>query len=155
MKTLRARLGSLMVVLALAVALPVVGAAAGCTSVTLISRYDEQVDQSATALLKQMDAFLAKLQTASGAAAEYEANKDFYSDYAVELRALKVRAESQAKNAPTVQQIELMQRNLEQLEAAHKSGPISPAAIPTFRDLFEQGWRAILTLELAKKRGDA
>ena len=155
MRKLRAWLGSAMLALACAAALVALPAATGCAHVTLVSHYDEQVDQSATELLKRMDAFLAKLETATGEAAAYEANKDFYTEYAVDLRVLRVRAESQPKNSLTVQQLDLMQRNVQQLEAAHKSGPISPAAIPTFRDLFEQGWRAILTLELAKKRGES
>ena len=46
-----------------------------------------------------------------------------------------------------------MSANLEELRKAHESAPLTAEAVPTFRDLFNQGWRAIIALELAKKRG--
>ena len=47
-------------------------------SVTLISHYDEQIDQAATALQKQMDAHLTKLEATSAADATFDANKQIY-----------------------------------------------------------------------------
>ena len=126
-----------------------------CSRVMLISSYDEQIDQSSTTLQKRMDAFLTMLAEKAGTpAAAYDANKAFYSDYAVDLRSLTIRAESWPKNGLTEKQLALMSANLEELRKAHESGPISAEAVPTFRDLFNQGWRAILALELAKKRGE-
>ena len=129
---------------------------AGCSRITLISSYDEQIDHSATELQRRMDAFLTMLADKEGTPqASYEANKSFYSDYAVDLRSLKVRAVSQPKNQITGQQIDLMTSSLEELRKAHQSGPIAADAVPTFRDLFNQSWGAIIALEMAKKRGES
>jgi hypothetical protein len=120
--------------------------------VALIAPYDEQVDQSATALQRRMDAYLTTLaQKGTGPDARYEANKEFYTQYGVDLRSLLIRAQSWPKNKLTEDQLTLMLKNLEQLRLAHADAPLSAEAITTFRDLFNQGWRAILTLELAKK----
>jgi hypothetical protein len=125
---------------------------AGCARITA---YDEQIDHSASELQQRMDAFLTMLADKEGAPeASYEANRDFYSDYAVGIRAVKVRALAQPKNSITVQQLELMSNSLEELRKAHADAPISAEAVPTFRDLFNQAWGAIIALELAKKRGE-
>jgi hypothetical protein len=145
-----ARLGA-MLLLALALILP----QSACTRITLISSYDEVIDHSATELQRRMDAFLTMLADKEGTPeASYDANKEFYSDYAVDLRSLKVRAMVQPKNQITGQQVDLMTASLEELRKAHESGPISADAVPTFRDLFNQSWGAIIALEMAKKRGE-
>lgn len=129
---------------------------AGCTRITLISSYDEQIDHSATELQRRMDAFLTMLANKEGTPqASYDSNKTFYSDYAVDLRSLKVRAMGQPKNQITGQQLDLMIESLEQLRKGHESGPIAADAVPTFRDLFNQSWGAIIALEMAKKRGES
>jgi hypothetical protein len=127
-----------------------------CTRITLISSYDEVIDHSATDLQRRMDAFLTMLADQEGMPrASYDSNKTFYSDYAVDLRSLKVRALSQPKNQITAQQVDLMTASLEELRKAHESGPIAAEAVPTFRDLFNQSWGAIIALEMAKKRGES
>lgn len=126
-----------------------------CASVQLVGQYDEQVDQGATRLQKGMDTFLTRLEALPAGAPErhYAASRPFYLDYGVDLRALETRAASLPKNAPTVEQLQLMERNVESLRATHESQDgLGAAAIAQFRTLFNAGWRAILTLELAKKR---
>ena len=148
------RIARLCAMLALAPALII--PQTGCSRITLISSYDEQIDHSATELQRRMDAFLTMLADKEGTPqASYESNKSFYSDYAVDLRSLKVRAVSQPKNQITSQQIDLMTASLEELRKAHESGPITADAVPTFRDLFNQAWGAIIALEMAKKRGES
>lgn len=147
---LRSRLALTLTALAL-VAVPQVA----CSRVMLISSYDEQIDQSASVLQKRMDAFLTMLAENAGTpAASYETNKLFYTDYAVDLRSLTIRAQSWPKNGLTEKQLALMSANLEELRKAHESAPLTAEAVPTFRDLFNEGWRAIIALELAKKRGE-
>jgi hypothetical protein len=125
---------------------------ATCSRATLIAPYDEQIDQSATGLQRRMDTFLTDLSDrGTGPQARYDANKQFYAEYGVDLRSLLIRAQSWPKNKLTEDQLTLMLANLEQLRLAHADAPLSADAIRTFRDLFNQGWRAILTLELAKK----
>lgn len=127
---------------------------AGCT-VTLISAYDPEIDASATKLQKGMDTFLTLLDTQAGSPeARYEQRKAFYPQYLVNLRSVLLRAQSHPKNTLTEKQLTLMINNLTQLEFIHQTGPLDPAVISTMRDLFNQGWKAIMTLELAKKRGE-
>ena len=128
----------------------------GC-EVMLISRYDQQIDDSATTLQQEMDAFLTKIETnASKPEAAYGTpeNQQFYQDYLVSLRSVRVRAESHPKNDITVEHINKMIDSVAQLRIMHQAGPLLPEVILELRDLFAQGWRAIITLELAKKRGD-
>lgn len=71
----------------------------GCP-VTLISHYDPEIDRSATALQKEMDSFLTKLETvAETPEAQYAQHNQFYDDYLVELRSVLVRAQSHPKNS--------------------------------------------------------
>ena len=121
---------------------------AGCA--TLIARYDEQIDRSATALQMKMDAFLTGLDTVPHATSQESA--EFYDSYAVELRAMLIRAQSQPKNELTEKQLELMINNLNDLRLLHEAGPVTSETITTTRDLFNQGWKAVITLEVAKPR---
>ena len=124
-------------------------------SVTLISNYDEQIDRAATALQKQMDAHLTKLEAASGPVATFDSNKQFYQDYLVDVRAVELRASAHPENRQSLGQYRLMLDNLEDLRSTHETAvTLSVAYIGTVRELFNQGWRAIITLEVAKKRGE-
>jgi len=124
---------------------------AGCAT-TLIAGYDEHVESAVLELQPAMDKFL------TGAAmapedATFVSCKRFYADYAIKVRTTLMWARSHPKNEETVQQLELMLENVEALRSAHESAPLDPEACVVFRDLFNQGWTAILTLEMAKKRG--
>jgi hypothetical protein len=103
-----------------------------------------------------MDSFLTTLEIHAGSAeAEYARHEQFYADYQVELRSVLVRARSHPKNTITEQQLSLMINSLEELRAAHVDAPLDPEAVRVYRDLFMQAWQAIITLEVAKKRGEA
>jgi hypothetical protein len=122
--------------------------------VTLIGPYDPEIDRGASRLQRRMDAFLTRLETADTIrAASYAAHRDFYAEYAVDLRSMLVRAESHPENMITEEQLRLMLDSLAALRAAHEAGPLAPATIATARDLYNQSWRAIITVEVAKKRG--
>lgn len=127
----------------------------GC-QVTLISAYDPELDRAATALQKQMDGFLTRLERHAGLPeSAYASHAVFYEDYAVELRSLHLRAQSHAQNAITAQQLTLMIENVRQLQIAHEAGPLAPPTLRATRDLLNQGWQAIIALEMAKRRGEA
>lgn len=121
-------------------------------SVNLISSYDENIDTAATSLQRQMDAFLTEMQSTPPPA--YQDCEEFYQQYQVDIRSVLVRAQSHPKNERTVKQLELMLENLAELQRSHKEDEMSPEMAIVMRDLFNQGWRAIITLEVAKKRGD-
>lgn len=125
-----------------------------CANVQLIAEYDGQVDRSAARLAKDMDRHLLNLEIMSGTpAAEYKYHQGFYLDYEVELRALLRRARSHPQNARTTEQLELMLDSLGALQTVHELGPLPEEQIAVTRGLFNQSWQAILTLEMAKKRG--
>lgn len=133
--------------------LVMVALSSGCT-IRLAAEYDEQIDAAATTLQKRMDRFLTELESAAGTeAAEYaRGHAEFYDDYAVELRAVRVRAAAHPRNRVSLAQYDLMEDSLHELEAAHRDAPIAPEAVQTFRELFNQSWQAIIALEVAKKR---
>ena len=125
-----------------------------CITVRVAAEYDERIDATATHLGKSMDAFLTNLETLppGDSARRYAPNREFYNDYGVELRALQVRATSIARNSITVQQTELMGQNLELMRSTHeRQDSLSTPAIAQYRNLFNTGWTALLTFELAKK----
>lgn len=125
----------------------------GC-HVTLISSYDPEMDRAATSLQKKMDAFLTRLETHAGKSqANYSWDQAFYQDYLVALRSVRLRAQSDDTNEFTAKQLTLMMDNLEQLRLAHEAGPLTIPTIQATRDLFNQGWQAIIAKEIAKRRG--
>ncbi|GJL59208.1 MAG: hypothetical protein NPIRA03_20650 [Nitrospirales bacterium] len=125
----------------------------GC-QVTLISSYDPEMDRTATSLQKRMDAFLTRLETHAGESqAHYSWDEVFYHDYLVELRSLQLRSQSDPANEFTAKQLTLMMDNFEQLRLAHQGGPLPVSTIQATRDLFNQGWQAIIAQEIAKRRG--
>lgn len=130
-------------------------AASACVTVRFAGDYDEQVDTSATQLQRQMDAFLTRLESLpeGDSARTYPANQKFYLDYAVDLRALEIRAAAQPRNGITLEQIGLMQNSLEQLRSTHQAqNGLSTFSLGQYRTLFNTAWRAVLVFELAKKR---
>lgn len=136
-------------VLALVLAL----CASACT-VTLISPYDQVFDQTATALQRQLDGHLTRLEAGpAGDSATFAFNATFYTQYEVELRSLLVRARSLPRNQPTATQLEALMASVAELKQQHQASTrLSPAYIRTARDLLNQSWQAVLALELAKKR---
>jgi hypothetical protein len=148
----RPRLRLLLLLLALSATAP---ATAACFRVRLAAEYDAQVDETATRLQRSMDAFLTRLEglPSGDPARSYQDNKDFYLQYGVDLRALKVRATGLQRNSITVEQVDRMEKSLEQLRSTHESqNRLSSSAIREFRNLFNTSWTAILAFELAKRR---
>ncbi len=129
---------------------------AACT-VKLISDYDEALDRAASDLQIKVEAFLVKMQASAGTPdGEYAKNSTFYDEVKVALSAMRLRAEATPKNELTVEQIGLLEKNLENLRQLHESaGPagLSKTVVATTRTLLNTQFKAILTLELAKKRG--
>lgn len=126
----------------------------GC-SITLVSAYDEQIDRAATELQRRMDRHLTRLAVAIPSEATFQQHATFYERYAVDLRSVKVRAEAHPKNRISIRQYGLMEVSLEDLRSTHEAEDgLSHDYAITVRDLFNQAWRSIIALEVAKKRGD-
>lgn len=125
---------------------------AGCSGIKLISEYDRETDIAVTAFQKKMERFLIFLERNIGKEkAEYKNNTGFYDGIRVDLSAIRVRASAIPKNEITIQQIDLLIKNVGNLESIHKLG-ISQEDIPPLRTAFNGSCTAILKLELTKKR---
>lgn len=130
-------------------------ALAGCTPIRLASDYDERIDEAASTLQQEMDAYLTTLEALGNSSeAEFSQNEDFYRDYAVALRSVRLRAQGHRKNELTLQQLDRMSESLEELEEQHRqSNILSSGYTRAVRDLFNSAWGAVIAWEIAKKRG--
>ena len=134
-------------------ALAVILVAAGCT-LKLVADYDEVTDQAVTALQRKVERFFVGLERDIPTPdADYENHVEFYDDVRADLRVIRVRAAARPKNEITLQQLDLLTENVDNLEALHELGFEDREELVPLRAAFQQGFQAILTLELAKKRG--
>lgn len=126
----------------------------GCT-LRLVADYDEQIDRAATSLQQEMDGHLTKLEELGGQpGAAFAANQEFYRDYAVRLRSVRIRAEAYQRNEITTQQLDRVAASLQELRDQHERGDtLSRDFIVTARELFNTSWGAVIEWEIAKKRG--
>lgn len=135
-------------------------AVAGCTTVRLVSEYDDVTDKSATEMQHTVDQFLLKLESEYGtSSALYDANKATYDELQADVDALRVRAVAVAKNGITVGMTDDLNRTLSDLRHEHELHNTPPdkgmtnASIEASRSAFTSIFTAIITFELAKKRG--
>lgn len=159
--------------LAMRFRLSFVGAAllmlAACTSVRLISDYDEVTDQKLMSIQQKTDDFIVALskvtQSADGAFARHAA---FYDDIDRDLRQLEFRVQSIPNNTKTQALVADIRkavlgdgscsadgaslRDLHCIPENRERGP-SPRALEIARRNVNQAISAALSLELAKKQG--
>lgn len=123
----------------------------GCTGVRLLSEYDEETDRATMALHRQVEALLLDIErNAEEASLQAELRVE---EILIDLRVLQLRASVRENNTLQVQQLEELEEQVLLFEKALDEG-LAAAEIPLFREGFNQTFRAILTLELAKKRGE-
>ena len=133
---------------------------AGCMTVKLVGDYDEQIDKGTTALQKDVETFLVKLESTaakpSDKVAAYAGNKQFYLDTRVAVSGLRIRADASERNSLTVREFDKLNANLDLLEEMHNSdeGLTREQIAKLIRPGFDQQFTAILTFELAKRRGE-
>lgn len=123
----------------------------GCTP----QLYDMQTEQSVTGLQRSVEQFLVKLErNPASPTCLYSNHEAFYDVTEVELSALQVRNRARVRNDLTTRQLRLLDDSLETLEELHQtSSCISAVQIEPLKRNFNSIFTAILTLELAKKRG--
>lgn len=130
--------------------------ASGC-SVKLISDYDEITDKSVTELQKKVETFLIKMEGSAGSSeGEYINSRSFYNEARVEISAMRLRAEAIPENKITVQHINEIEKNIENLRLLHeKRGQkgLTKDLTEPVRAIINIQFKAMLTLEFAKKRG--
>lgn len=132
-------------------------ALAGCSTIKLVGDYDEQIDKGTTQLQRDAETFLVKLEASAEKPTDkveiYEKNKSFYDGMRVALSGLRVRADSMERNSVTVRMLDKLSNNFKRLEGMHREG-IVKAEINDIRGAINSQFTAILTFELAKKRGE-
>lgn len=131
--------------------------AAGCTTVKLVGDYDEEIDKGATALHKSIETHF--IQLSGSARKDDEAvdpidkHKQFYADSKVALAALRIRSDATERNSLTVRMTDKITSNLLRLEQMHTEG-LKRGELASLRAGLTTQFTALLTFELAKKRGE-
>lgn len=140
-----------------------------CTSVQLISYYDEPTDKALTALQQSTDDFIAKLiENAQSEKNAFQKHENFYKEVDKQLRRLEFRVSSIPKNSKTKKLVKNIRdailgegkctkdgaslRDLHCLPENTTKGP-SKLALEISRRNVNQTIGAALALELAKKQG--
>ena len=141
----------------------------GCTQVRLIAEYDDLLDQGITALQKKSEDHFSRLEKKMARMAQlkphapemknlkkevaYAASEEFYRTFRVDLRVLQARADAYADNELTVRQLAALEELLDMQEEIHCKGFSGVDDVMDMRRAFERSFKAILKLEIAKKRG--
>jgi len=93
---------------------------AGCSSIQLVSKYDETIDKQAQQLQKKIDGYFVSMQSASNEDLKYKNQQKFYEGVLSDLNAMEVRAGGIYKNQLTIDQLKLAKINLAYLVLLHK-----------------------------------
>lgn len=126
----------------------------GCTTVKLVSDYDEKIDTGVTQLHKDTSAYMAKIKTVDGANVEAYDKAKFYPETKLAVASLRLRADATQRNNLTVQILDKLQVAFDQFEVIH-SGGLTKVEMPPLELGFNSAFLAILTFEIAKKRGES
>jgi hypothetical protein len=135
----------------------------GACTAQLISEYDELTDRRTSEVEEKVEGLLVRLEragvTSDPADGAFGTFAQDYDEIEVDLRLLETRANCFQQNERTVEQIQGLRASVNALREAHKAksertppDELSAQAIAILRQPLEQQFRAILTLELAKKR---
>lgn len=131
-----------------------------CQPLQLVSDYDEFTDQTVAQLQRRVETLLTTLErTPEMPACSYTQNEDAYLAMAIDLNILIARNKTRPRNGLTNKQLALLKDNLAAMEELHKEEGaeqcLSGENIALLRSGLEIGFNAIVTLEGAKKRGEA
>lgn len=132
------------------------GLIGSCSSIELISRYDELTDKTVNEMQQKTSNFLEKLKDEIGTAeANYANHKTFFQEAKASLNTLLIRANAIEKNDITIQHITLLRQNIDALESLHKIGFASLNQLTPIEKAFNSSYTAIIKLQLAKKQGES
>jgi len=92
----------------------------GCSSIQLVSKYDETIDKQAQQLQKKLDGYFVSMQSANNEELKYKSQQKFYEGAVSDLNAMEVRASGIYKNQLTIDQLKLAKINLAYLVLLHK-----------------------------------
>jgi hypothetical protein len=130
----------------------------GCSTIKLVGDYDEHIDQGVTQLQKDVETFLVKLEASAEKPADrvesYDKNIQFYNETKVAISSLRIRADSMERNSITVRMLDRLAKNISRLEGMHREGLAKAEIDESIRGGLNAQFTAILTFELAKRRGE-
>lgn len=126
-----------------------------CTSIRLISAYDEITDKNISALQEKVSGFFVEIKEVIGTEqAQYKHYNSFYRDVKTALEGLQIRANAIDKNELVQQQLVLLAQQLADLETLHKKGFNNTAVLQSAQEACNRSFTAIIRLQLALKRGE-
>ncbi len=92
----------------------------GCSTIQLVSNYDEDVDKQTQALQKKMDIYFISMKNLQGKPTSYKENQKFYEEVLADINALNTRAAVIYKNELTQEQVSQLKMNFAELVLLHK-----------------------------------
>lgn len=129
----------------------------GCSTFKLVGEYDPQIDQGTTALQREFETFLVMLEASAAEPGDrvvaYTELRPFYAESRVGISGLRLRADAIERNSLTVQAFDKLAVNLARFEEMHREGITRAEIERLIRPGFNAQFTAILTFELAKRRG--
>ena len=128
------------------------GCALLVTGCRLVAPYDSQLDKGVSDLQESTEAFLVKVARQGGSSAkDYGKFTDFYDQEKVAISGLEIRAGVLSNNSRSLQEIEKLKSILSDMENRHKTNGLNAIDVDQFDRALTRVFRAILTLEIAKK----
>lgn len=125
-----------------------------CSSVKLISDYDEITDNTVTQLQRNTSNYFVVLERTVGTPkADYENYISFFDNAKIDLNTLEIRTAALEKNEIVQEQISELKKMIENLEKLHKLGFSSAEMIEPLQQPFNSAFTAIIKLQMALKRG--
>lgn len=98
----------------------------GCSTLQLVSNYDEATDVAAQQIQKKIDKQITSMRSSSDEKLKFKDYQKFYEEISVDLTALEVRANGLYKNRLTLNQIAYIKTNLGYMVLLHKGCINSP-----------------------------
>lgn len=132
-----------------------------CSTIELISQYDDETDKNVTALHKDVTTFLTKLGNQTDfATCSHASNIEFYEQARINLTTITVRAQSIPKNDITIEMLGNLGDSIDTLEQLHMikntgSKCLTKDELAPIQSAFNVSTTSILRLETAKKRGES
>jgi hypothetical protein len=115
----------------------------------MMSQYDAATDQGVTAIHRELIGYVSTTQPL--ARGETPEQIKFYLRVRLDISSLLLRARSIPQNTLTVEQIQILNKLVDELDILDQEG-FTAAEAQLVRDAIDRTCQAILKLEIAKKR---
>ncbi len=126
-----------------------------CSSVKLISDYDEITDKTVTQLQRSVSNYFVVLERTIGTEENnYENFIQFFDNAKVDLNTLEIRTSVFEKNEIVQNQVKELKSMIKNLEELHKLGFTSLNSIEALQQPFNAAFTSIIKLQIALKRGE-